>query len=243
MDCVHVTPSGHRFDDIDIRRTVRHAVDLLDEFDPDHHPHLADRRGRLTRLIDGIDADAQPIAELTALLDDVWAEHLGAREDLIAAGALPPTASGTIAALHLGDGGVPKRPVESVRIDLGGVVGDRQGTRNHHGAPFQALCLWSAEVIDVLVAEGHPIAPGAAGENVTVSGLSWPDVTPGVRLLIGDALCEVSSIAVPCRQNARWFIDRRFNRIHHRHGPVSRMYATVLSPGVASVGDAVVLEP
>ena len=222
---------------------MRHATDLLDEFDVRHHPHLADRRERLARLIEGVDADARPIGELVPLLDVVWAEHLGARDDLIAAGALPSTATGTIAALHLGDGGVPKRPVDQVRIDLGGVVGDRQGTRNHHGAPFQALCLWALEVVDSLVAEGHPIAPGAAGENVTVTGLPWADVTPGVRLSIGDALCEISSIAVPCRQNARWFIDRRFDRIHHRHGPVSRMYATVLRPGVASVGDAVVLEP
>lgn len=240
---MHITPSGHRFEEIDVRRTVRDAVDLLDEFDPRHHPHLAARRARLERLVDGIDAQAAPLDELAPVLDAVWSELLGARDDLVAAAALPPAGTGTIRALHLGDGGVPKRAVDSVEIDLGGVVGDRQGTRQHHGAPFQALCLWSVEVIDAFAAEGHPIAPGAAGENVTISGLQWAEVTAGVRLLVGDALCEVSSIAVPCRQNARWFSDRRFDRIHHRHGPVSRMYATVLRPGRASVGDAVLLEP
>jgi MOSC domain-containing protein YiiM len=240
---VHATPSGHRFDAIDVRRTVRHAVDLLDEFDPRHHPHLVERRAHLAALVAGIDADRQPVSEVVAVLDAVWSQLWGARDDLVAAGALPSTATGAIHALHLGTGGVPKPAVHAVSIDLGGVVGDRQATRNHHGAPFQAVCLWALEVIESLAAEGHPIAPGSAGENVTVSGIAWADVTPGVRLLIGDVLCEVSSIAVPCRQNARWFSDRRFDRIHHRHGPVSRMYATVLRPGTAAVGDAVVLEP
>jgi hypothetical protein len=31
--------------------------------------------------------------------------------------------------------------------------------------------------------------------------------------------------------------------MHHERGPVSRVYATVLQPGVIAVGDAAVLEP
>jgi MOSC domain-containing protein YiiM len=98
-------------------------------------------------------------------------------------------------------------------------------------------------VIASLAADGHPIGAGSAGENVTVSGLDWSDVKPGVRLRIGSVLCQVTAYAVPCKQNARWFSDGDFTRIHHSRGPVSRVYAVVLDPGVIAVGDAVTLEP
>ena len=78
-------------------------------------------------------------------------------------------------------GGVPKLPVDEAVIDLRGVVGDVQKTQRHHGRPWQALCLWSKEKVDLLAAEGHPITYGAAGENVSVTGIDWADVRPGVR--------------------------------------------------------------
>lgn len=236
----------HLFSPTDARRTVAEAVDLLDEYgvhDPEVAAELAVRRARLVQAVEGLDAWQAPIEDVERRLALVWSELRCVRDDLGAAGLLPPTASGSVVALHLGDGGVPKRAVRHAEIDHGGVVGDRQGTRRHHGAPWQALCLWSEEVIAAFAAGGHPIGPGYAGENATVAGLRWGDVRPGARLAIGTVLCEISSYAVPCRQNAGWFTDRNFDRIHHRHGPVSRMYATVLEPGSIAVGDPVVLEP
>jgi MOSC domain-containing protein YiiM len=53
----------------------------------------------------------------------------------------------------------------------------------------------------------------------------------------------VSAYATPCKKNAAWFLDGRFGLMHERHGPVSRVYATVLEPGAVAVGDAVTLEP
>ena len=113
-------------------------------------------------------------------------------------------------------------------VDHRGIVGDRQGNRTHHGRPWQALCIWSIEVIEHLAREGHPIASGSAGENVTTTGLDWTTIRSGQRLRIGTALVETTTWAVPCRHNARWFSDGRFERIHHREGPVSRVYATVI---------------
>ena len=40
-----------------------------------------------------------------------------------------------------------------------------------------------------------------------------------------------------------WFAGGDFEAMHHERGPVSRVYATVLTPGSVAVGDAVVLEP
>jgi MOSC domain-containing protein YiiM len=68
-------------------------------------------------------------------------------------------------------------------------------------------------------------------------------VVPGVQLHIGAVSLEVSAYAVPCRKNAAWFTDGHFGLMHHRHGFVSRAYATVLEPGRIALGDAVVLEP
>lgn len=161
---------------------------------------------------------------------------------LLGAGA--PTQHGTIVALNVSGGGVPKRPVESAEVRARGMVGDRQRSRQHHGKPLQALCLWSSDVIDALRAEGHPIRAGAAGENVTISGVDWGSIRPGVRILIGDVVAEVSAYATPCRKNARWFVDRDFNRmLHDRHPGWSRVYAWVREAGNLHSGDPVVVEP
>jgi MOSC domain-containing protein YiiM len=161
---------------------------------------------------------------------------------LLGAGA--PTQEGRVAQLNVSNGGVPKRPVEAAEVGDRGLVGDRQAERRHHGRPLQALCIWSADVIDALRAEGHPIEPGAAGENVTVSGIDWSSIRPGTQLLIGDVLAEISAWSTPCKKNAQWFSDRDFNRIEHgRHPGWSRAYAWVREPGTIRQGDAVVVEP
>jgi hypothetical protein len=155
-----------------------------------------------------------------------------------------PHQQGTVAHLAVSDGGVPKRSVDVFDVDHHGAVGDQQGDRKHHGRPFQALCLWSTEQIDALRAEGHPIAPGAAGENITVSGLDWPSLRPGTIVRIGDVVGELSSHATPCAKNAQWFVDGRFTRIDHdEHPGWSRLYASVLVPGRVTIGDVVEVEP
>lgn len=176
-------------------------------------------------------------------LERVWTAWSAAGPALRAAGQLPARAEGTVAQLNVSGGGLPKTPVPLVEVGWKGVVGDRQATRVHHGRPWQALCLWSTEVIAGLHAQGHPIAAGLAGENITVSGLHWADVRAGVRLQIGSVLCEVSAYALPCFQNKAWFLDGEFEVMHHERGPVSRVYATVLQPGTITVGDSVILEP
>lgn len=183
------------------------------------------------------------VGRLEEDLHAVWTAMRAAGEALRAAGQLPPTAAGRVDALHVSDGGVPKSSREAIEVGWSGARGDRQQSRRHHGAPYQALCLWSTEVIGSLAADGHPVRAGAAGENVTISGLDWRLVRPGVRLLLGTVRCEVSSFAVPCSQLASCFADGRFDRIHADRGPVSRAYATVLQPGEVRVGDTAVLEP
>jgi MOSC domain-containing protein YiiM len=151
-------------------------------------------------------------------------------------------AVGSVAHLAVSDGGVPKRSVDNAIVGPRGLEGDRQRTRAHHGRPWQALCLWSLETIESFASVGHPIAPGFAGENITFAGLPWADVVPGVRLRVADVMLEVSVFALPCSNNAQWFLDGQFEHMHHDRGPgLSRLYASVVEPGAISVGDEVEL--
>lgn len=166
-----------------------------------------------------------------------------AAESLRAAGQLPARTTGEIVRVNTSAGGIPKMAVPSARVDGGGLVGDRQLTRVHHGRPWQALCLWSAEVVDALAAEGHPIAYGSAGENLTLRGIPWEHVRTGVQLRLGTALAECTLFALPCKKNAGFFLNGEFQRMHHDRGPWSRMYARVLEPGEVRPGDVAILEP
>lgn len=191
-------------------------------------------------LLDEVLAGRIPEADALPL---VWAQWRAAMAALRSAGAFGPSEQGVASGLFTSHGGVPKHPQSSVDIDFGGVAGDEQNDRGNHGRPWQAVCLWSTEVIDAFRADGHPLAPGLAGENITTTGISWERVVPGVLLEAGSALLEVSAYAVPCRKNAPWFTGGHFGLMHHRHGFVSRAYATVVRPGTVAIGDPVVLEP
>lgn len=215
--------------------------DMLAPIDPVtlEHPAVDEQIAMLRTTVDAIDDDElDPIAVHTGvhgLRDLSRTLHL--------AGAGVATQQGSVVQLSTSDGGVPKAAVATVEVGPRGFVGDRQGDRKHHGRPFQAVCLWSSEVIDALAAEGHPIGPGLAGENLTVSGIDWTTIRPGVRMLVGDVTLEVSGFAEPCRKNDQWFTDRS-DRIDHRlHPGWSRAYAWVVEPGTIAVGDDVIVEP
>jgi MOSC domain-containing protein YiiM len=119
------------------------------------------------------------------------------------------------------------------------VEGDRQADRVHHGGPRQTVCLYSLEVIEALRAEGHPIAPGHAGENLTLAGIDWGSVVSGALIRAGSSLLEVTDATSPCSKNAAWFVDGDFNRMNQaRHPGWSRMYARVVEEGEVVTGDA-----
>ena len=148
--------------------------------------------------------------------------------------------TGRITGLQRSNGGVPKLPVESAAISERGMKGDRQRNRRFHGGPDRALCLYSQELIDALGAEGHPIERGAVGENVTIAGLPWERVRPGVRLTLGAVEVEVTSYTAPCDNIEGAFLDGRFTRISQKvHPGWSRVYVRVVGEGSLRVGDQV----
>ena len=135
---------------------------------------------------------------------------------------------------------MPKLPVPECRVTVNGLTGDRQRDLRFHGGPSRAVCLYSLEVIRALQAEGHPIAIGSAGENLTVSGVEWTVMTPGRRVRVGPVLLELTNYALPCSNLVPYFRDGKFIRISQRVHPASgRLYARVLEEGVVRPGDSV----
>lgn len=143
--------------------------------------------------------------------------------------------------LNTSPGGVPKRAVQTVAVGPNGLDGDGVNHPKVHGGPERAVCLWSLEKILALQDEGHPIFPGAVGENVTLAGLDWSTLAPGAVLDLGDEVrLEIASYTSPCRTIAAYFTDEQFKRIsEERHSGWSRLYARVLRPGTLTVGDPV----
>jgi MOSC domain-containing protein YiiM len=146
--------------------------------------------------------------------------------------------SGIVHQVSVSAGGVPKLAISSGYVASLGLLDDGH-TESFHGGADKALCLFSLEVIEELGREGHSLAPGAAGENVTVSGVDWAEVAPGTKWLIGDEVeIEVTHFTAPCSKNSRWFADGDFSRINQQLNPGrSRVYARILTEGVIRPGD------
>lgn len=151
--------------------------------------------------------------------------------------------AGRIVQISVAPGGVPQLPVEAARITTDGVEGDAQRNREHHGGPDRAVCVYSMDAIRALVAEGHVVAPGTLGENVTVEGLDWSSVEPGPRLRLGaGVLLEVTRYTSPCFNIKAAFVGGEFGRVSQkRHPGWSRVYTRVLREGTIRAGDPAVL--
>lgn len=232
----------YRFTVEDARNTVSSARTILSQMSEGREHLLANARSELESLLSGIDTEHLDAERARRLLVPVWNIIMSATPTLCAVAPPLLVNPGVVARLNTGPGGIPKGSVDRVEVDFCGVVGDVQANRKHHGRPFQALSLWSREVIEALNAEGHSLHPGAAGENITVSGIDWSLVRPGTRVRVGGVVIDISSYATPCRQLAHLFVDRDFGRIHHDRDLESgastcRLYAMVVQPGFIRVGD------
>jgi MOSC domain-containing protein YiiM len=182
---------------------------------------------------------------MTAALDAKYDELTdGQREALLAAAwrffptmrLLSHEHTGVVAHLHASKG-LPKKPIDTASIGWRGIEGDVQSSRVHHGRPWQALCIWSIDAIDSLRAQGHPIAPGFAGDNITISGIPADAFRPGAHFRIGAVRGFFSAYTIPCSKNNEWFQNKNIMAMSHTQGNFSRIYAMVTHTGTISVGD------
>jgi len=149
--------------------------------------------------------------------------------------------TGRIVQISVSAGGVPKRPVPRARVLRSGLEGDAHRDAEHHGGPDRALCIFSLEQIEALQSEGHPVEPGALGENLTITGLDWAQVQPEEFFRLGDeVLVQITRFTSPCLNIRASFLDGAYSRVSEkRHPGWSRVYARVLVPGEIAAGDPV----
>jgi MOSC domain-containing protein YiiM len=250
-----ITVGHYTYTQQDARKTVTHLNDIWM-----HHAHqssipqgwLAGARGHIAELsslagvalpaLDSVD-DAFAVLEqrLTAHYDALDQQQIEAL--LAAMWRFFPTMrqlsiehTGQVAHLHASKG-LPKKAIEQADISWKGITGDVQTARAHHGRPWQALCIWSTDALHTLQSEGHPIAPGYAGENITVSDVPADAFRPGAQFRVGSVRGFLTTYAIPCSQNNDWFLNKDFMRMSHERGNESRIYAMVTQPGHITVGD------
>ena len=149
--------------------------------------------------------------------------------------------NGRVVQLSVSPGGVPKTPVPLARVTTAGLEGDGHRDMDNHGGPERAVCLFALEQIRALQAEGHPVVPGALGENVTIEGIEWSRVVPGSRLQLGDAVTlEITRYTSPCINIRPAFAHGEYSRVSEkRHPGWSRVYARVVVPGTVRSSDVV----
>jgi cyclic pyranopterin phosphate synthase len=141
-------------------------------------------------------------------------------------------------------GGVPKLPINKAQIKFEGVDGDfnKFRTEKKNSTGTRAVTLFSLEQIEKLKSEGHAIDVGTTGENITIEGIDWPSLEVGARMMIGEAMIELSEPTAPCSKIGKSFIDGAFSRIDHElELGWSRWSASVIEEGQVEIGSQVIL--
>src|SRR5689334_3811719 len=106
---------------------------------------------------------------------------------------------GRIVQINTSGGGVPKRPVRSAIVNELGVVGDDHAHPQFHGGPQKALLLLGLESLEEIKTAGHPVYPGAMGENLTTEGLDRRRMRLGQRYQAGSVILQLTKMRVPCK--------------------------------------------
>ena len=141
-------------------------------------------------------------------------------------------------------GGVPKLPIDKAEIKFEGVEGDfnKFRTEKKNSIGTRAVTLFSLEQIEKLKSEGRSIDVGTNGENITIEGVDWPSLEVGARMMIGEAMIELSEPTAPCSKIGKSFIGGTFSRIDHElELGWSRWSASVIEEGQVEIGSQVIL--
>jgi MOSC domain-containing protein YiiM len=147
---------------------------------------------------------------------------------------------GRVVQLNVSSGGVPKRPVPGAYVGELGLEGDFHDSPTH-GGPLRAVSLLAVEAIGRVAADGHPIAPGTTGENVTTEAIELATLPMGTRLAVGrEVVLALTQHVTPCTTIAGSFTDGHYERLSvKRHPSDARVYASVEREGTIRPGDEI----
>ena len=139
-----------------------------------------------------------------------------------------------VASVSISGGGIPKLPVERVRITKAGLEGDGHNHEKHN-RPAQAVCLQDAELLEDLYREGFPLAYGTIGENLTVRHLGVQRLSVGTLLYFsGGVILELTKERKPC-----YVLDAIDPRLKDAIQGRCGFYAQVLKEGIIAPGDTI----
>ena len=167
------------------------------------------------------------------------------------------TPSPTVAAVASDDAHRFSKPLrDEIRLVEGhGIEGDAHaGATERRRSRFRGtwtepnlrqVHLLQRELLAELAVEGHEVAPGELGENVTTSGLDLLALPRGTRIRLGDtAEVELTGLRNPCVQIERFqpglmrrLIRRDSAGTHRRAG----VMAVVVEGGVVRTGDPIMV--
>ena len=143
--------------------------------------------------------------------------------------------------------GLRKPSVPAAKITPAGVEGDFNRYRHERlrDDPDSAVLLMPLETLDQLQREGWPVEPGDLGENLTLRGVPYEALRPGVTVSVGSVRLQVSRACDPCtnlyelpyvgKDRGPQFVKTMIGR--------RGWYARVLSAGRVATGDPVSIQP
>jgi MOSC domain-containing protein YiiM len=97
-----------------------------------------------------------------------------------------------------------------IRLEATNLAGDEQADLRVHGGPDKAVCVYPADHLPFWreTLGRSDMAPGAFGENFSVTGLVEADVCVGDVFAVGSAVVQVSQPRGPC-----WKLGRKWSRL------------------------------
>ncbi len=135
---------------------------------------------------------------------------------------------------------IHKQPVEEkIYLDVTGFKGDGVANKRVHGGADKAVCVYCIDHYPHWQSlYGKPLAYGAFGENLSVTGLPETQVHIGDVFRIGEVRVQCTQPRQPCRTLSR-FWDRPDLIQQVQSTGFSGYYLRVLEPGWIEPGAAV----
>jgi MOSC domain-containing protein YiiM len=131
-----------------------------------------------------------------------------------------------IISINISPGGIPKRPVPSIRVSDAGLEGDGHHHEKHQ-TPLQAVCIQDIEKLEELNREGYALEPGSTGENLTVAGLHVNALPVGTVLKFENGvILMLTKVRRPC-----YVLDAISPRLKEDIAGRCGLYARVLRGG------------
>lgn len=168
-----------------------------------------------------------------AILAQVIAIHVGRPRSFAAEDdSGKPWTSGIVKSLVSG----------SVYVSRLNIAGDEQADLVHHGGFDKAVLVYPEESYSFWKTEFPSIQwqPGCFGENLTLTGLSEPNVCIGDVFTLGKCVLQVSQPRQPCwKLSRRWGLPKLAVRVQETR--LTGWYLRVLKEGEIKAGQAMVL--